>query len=95
MKLAARWLRWRCVLPILLAIVTGITSFGFAFNNYITLSSAVNVGARQLSILRGQTTDPCKDVSNTIAAASPLLKTASLKYTFVFTDSNGTSCTPT
>ena len=84
------------VLPILLAIVTGITSFGFAFNNYIMLSSAVDVGGRQLSILRGNTTDPCSDVSTTIAAASPLLKAANLKYTFnlngnVYT--NKTTCT--
>jgi Flp pilus assembly protein TadG len=78
------------VLPILLAIVTGITSFGFAFNNYIMLSSAVNVGGRQLSILRGDTADPCSDVSKTIAAASPLLKSANLNYTF---NLNGTTYT--
>lgn len=84
-------------LPILLALVTGITSFGLAFNNYLMLTNAVDTGARQLSILSGNTTDPCKDVSTTIAAASPLLKSASIKYTFNFNNgtyiNTTTSCT--
>jgi Flp pilus assembly protein TadG len=84
------------VLPILLALVTGITSFGLAFNNYIMLTNAVDTGARQLSILAGLTTDPCKDVSATIAAAAPLLNSANIKYTFNFNGNsyaNKTTCT--
>jgi Flp pilus assembly protein TadG len=84
------------VLPILLLIFTGITSFGIALNNYIMLTSSVEVGGRQLAIIRGNTTDPCHDVSATIAAASPLLKSANLKYTFVLngtTYANTTTCT--
>ena len=76
-------------LPILLMIVTGIMSFGVALNNYIMLTNAVEVGGRQLAIIRGNTTDPCHDVANTIAAASPMLKTANLQFTFIFTDSGG------
>ena len=80
-------------LPILLTIVTGITSFGFAINNYITLTNAVEVGGRQLAILRGNTTDPCSDVTSTIAAASPLLKSANLNYTITLDGATYTSST--
>jgi Flp pilus assembly protein TadG len=75
-------------LPILLTLVTGITSFGLAFNNYIMLTNAVQVGARQIAISRGQLPDPCSTVSTTISNASPLLKSTSLSYTFTL---NGTS----
>jgi Flp pilus assembly protein TadG len=77
-------------LPILMIIVTGITSFGIAINNYITLTNAVEIGGRQLAILRGNTTDPCSDVTTTIAAASTLLKSTKLNYTF---NLNGTTYT--
>jgi Flp pilus assembly protein TadG len=77
-------------LPILMIIVTGITSFGIAINNYITLTNAVEIGGRQLAILRGNTTDPCSDVKTTIAAASALLKSTNLNYTF---NLNGTPYT--
>jgi Flp pilus assembly protein TadG len=83
-------------LPILLALVTGIASFGIAFNNYIMLTNAVDTGARQLSILAGLTTDPCKDVSKTIAAAAPLLNSANIKYSFNLNGApyaNKTTCT--
>jgi Flp pilus assembly protein TadG len=82
-------------LPILLTIVTGITSFGLALNNYIMLTNAVEIGARQLAISRGQVTDPCSTISTTISTASPLLRASSLSYTFVLngTSFTGTTCT--
>ena len=46
------------VLPVLLLVVTGILTFGLAFNNYILLTEATSVGARTLAISRGGTTDP-------------------------------------
>jgi Flp pilus assembly protein TadG len=46
------------VLPILLMVATGITSFGIVFYRYITLTDAVRTGARTLSLGRGLT-DPC------------------------------------
>jgi Flp pilus assembly protein TadG len=70
-----------CV-PILLMLVTAITSFGIVLNNYLMLTSAVEVGGRQLAIISGNTLDPCKDVANSIAAASPLLTSTKLKFTF-------------
>jgi Flp pilus assembly protein TadG len=80
-------------LPILMMIVTGITSFGFAINSYITLTNAVEVGGRQLAILRGNTVDPCSDVTTTIAAAAPLLKSANLNYTITLNGTTYTSST--
>ena len=83
-------------LPIMLMIFTGITSFGLALNNYIMLTNAVEVGARQLAIGRGQYTDPCSTISTTISSASPLLKSANLTYTFTLNGTaytNKTTCT--
>jgi Flp pilus assembly protein TadG len=89
-----------CV-PILLMIVTGIMTFGIALNNYIMLTSAVEVGGRQLAIIRGNSTDPCKDIATTIATASPLLQATNLKFSFNFNGNTynnlayptGTTCT--
>jgi Flp pilus assembly protein TadG len=46
------------VLPILLMVATGITSFGLVFYRYIALTDAVRAGARTFSLGRGAP-DPC------------------------------------
>ncbi len=66
--------------PALLLVVTGIAAFGIAFNNYMMLTEATSVGARQLTVSRGQTTDPCKTFANAVYAAAPMLKTSSLTF---------------
>lgn len=78
------------ILPILLLVVTGILTFGLAFNNYVLLTEATSIGARTLAISRGATTDPCATASSAIIAAAPLLSSASLSFTFVL---NGTTYT--
>jgi Flp pilus assembly protein TadG len=75
-------------LPVLLLLVTGIFTFGVAFNQHLQLTDATSVGARLLAISRGQTTDPCASIATAVAAAAPLLKSAQLQYAFVF---NGVS----
>ena len=82
------------IFPVLLLIVTGVLAFGLAFNNYIALTNAVGVGARQLAISRGQTLDPCSTASTAISGAAPLLKSSSISYTFTLngTGYTGTSC---
>ena len=80
------------VLPILLLVVTGITTFGIAMNNFLMLTHATDMGARQLAISRGQTTDPCATTVTAIKAAAPLLNPNSLSYTFIL---NGTTYTGT
>lgn len=81
-------------LPILLLVVTGLMMFGITINNYLELTDAVNVGARAVSIARGQTTDPCSTASTAVVSGAPLLKTANLsfKLTLNGTAYTGTSC---
>jgi Flp pilus assembly protein TadG len=83
-------LEFALVLPLLLLVVTGITTFGIALNNYIILTNSVTVGARLLSISRGQTTNPCSDAATAIQNAAPMLTPGNLTYSFVL---NGTSYT--
>jgi Flp pilus assembly protein TadG len=82
------------VLPVLLLVVTGILTFGLAFNNYVLLTEATSIGARTLAISRGATTDPCATTSSAVIAAAPLLTPASLSFTFVLNGATytGTSC---
>ena len=82
------------VLPILLLVLTGIFALGLAFNNYLILTEATNVGARALAISRGSTTDPCATTSSAVIAAAPLLVPANLTFTFGLngTTYSGTSC---
>ncbi len=86
--------------PVLLLIVTGITTFGIAMNNYLSLTEATNVGARQLAITRGQGSDPCSLAAATVAAAAPLLKntgssTTGFGFTFVINGTTYNSNPPT
>jgi Flp pilus assembly protein TadG len=82
------------VLPVLLLVLTGIFALGLAFNNYLILTEATNVGARALAISRGSTTDPCATTSSAVIAAAPLLVSANLTFTFGLngTTYSGTSC---
>jgi Flp pilus assembly protein TadG len=43
------------VLPILVTLLFGIIQFGFAFNNYVTITDAARAGARKAAVSR---TDP-------------------------------------
>jgi Flp pilus assembly protein TadG len=81
-------------LPLLLLVLTGILTFGLAFNNYVLLTEATSIGARTLAISRGATTDPCATASSAVIAAAPLLSSANLSFTFVLngTTYTGTSC---
>jgi len=110
----SKWLRYRfhaagesgqalvefaLVLPVLLLVVTGITTFGIALNNYMQLTQAVGIGAQALSVSRGNTTDPCNVVSSAVTAAAPYLVSSSISFTTkIYTSSSastsysGTSC---
>lgn len=67
------------VLPLLIVLVMGILQFGIIYNRYITLTDAVRVGARNLSLQRSSTsTDPCDPAINaTVAAGSDISLIAS------------------
>jgi Flp pilus assembly protein TadG len=82
------------VIPMLMLIVTALFAFGIGLNNYLELTDAVSIAARQMAISRGQTTDPCAQAVTTIEHAAPQLKPASLTFSFVLngTSYSGTSC---
>jgi len=77
--------------PILLLIVTGITTFGIALNNYLVMTNAVSTSAQYLAIRRSNTTDPCLDAASTFISASPNLKSTNLTFNFSL---NGTAYGP-
>ncbi len=81
-------------LPVLLLVLTGILTFGLAFNNYVLLTEATSIGARTLAISRGATTDPCATASSAVIAAAPLLTPANFSFTFVLNGASytGASC---
>jgi len=85
------------VLPILLTVLTGIATFGVAMNNYLVLTEATSVGARQLAISRGAGGDPCSVAAAAIAAAAPLLSnsgaTTGIGYSFTIYTTTSTSTT--
>lgn len=81
-------------LPPLLLVATGIWVMGFAMNNYLILTNATTVAARQISISRGQTLDPCATAVSAFTAAAPTLTASKFVYTYSFngTAYSGTSC---
>ena len=85
------------VLPILLLLMTGTMAFSIALTNYLALNEATSVGARQLSISRGQGGDPCAMAAAALAAAAPLLNNngpvTGIGYTFTVYSSATSSVT--
>ena len=82
------------VLPILLVVATSTVVFGITLNNYMILTNAVSIGARQLAISRGQTTDPCATTVSAVELAAPTLTAASLSFSYSLNgvSYSGTSC---
>jgi Flp pilus assembly protein TadG len=83
------------VLPVLLLVATGIGAFGVTMVNYLRLVDAVNDGARQMVIIRSQTSDPCATLSTIVTNAAPSLTASRFVFTFAFngTTYSGTTCT--
>jgi Flp pilus assembly protein TadG len=81
-------------LPMLLILVTGLCTYGLAINKYMILTDAVNEGARQLAVSRGQTTDPCASTVSSVTAAAPSLTASNLTFSININGSTyaGTSC---
>jgi Flp pilus assembly protein TadG len=72
------------ILPILLLVLVGIFKCGVVYNNYIQLTNAVDVGARQFAEERGQAA-PCTDTGADAAAVATGLTTSSITLTMVET----------
>jgi Flp pilus assembly protein TadG len=82
------------ILPMLLVLITGLCAFGVAFNNELTLTSAVGAGGQYLQLIRTSTTDPCADTLNAIESAAPGLNGSKISLTFNLngTPASGNSC---
>jgi Flp pilus assembly protein TadG len=60
------------ILPVLALLLFGVIQFGIAFNNYLTVTDAVRVGARKAAVSR-QAADPTgTTISQVRSAASDL-----------------------
>jgi Flp pilus assembly protein TadG len=70
------------VVPLMMAVVFGMCSFGLLFNRYLELTEAVNVGAEQLAIARGNSLDPCNLVYSYVKQVSPLLNSTTMQFQF-------------
>lgn len=91
------------VLPVLLAVLTGVFSFGIALNQYLVLTNAVNNAARAFAMsaqndaspsLLGSG-DPCKYAAQSIHDSATNMNTANITYTITYTTYLGnTSSTP-
>jgi hypothetical protein len=81
-------------LPPLLLVATGIGAIGIAMNNYLIVTNATTVAARQISISRGQTLDPCATAVSSLTAAAPTLTASKFTYAYKFNGVaySGTSC---
>jgi Flp pilus assembly protein TadG len=92
------------VLPILLAVLTGVFSFGVALNQYLVLTNAVNNAARAFA-MSAQTDgsvsmlgsgDPCQYAAQAVQSGASNMDTSNLTYTITYTTYLGnTSNTPT
>lgn len=82
------------VFPILLLLLSGVFSFGIYLRQNLALTDAVNIGAKKLSINRGQTLDPCNLVYTAVVAAAPSLTPSSMTFSYTFngTAQSGSSC---
>jgi len=83
------------VLPVLLAVLTGILQFGLMFNKYISLTDAARAGARQIALSRGQTgTNPCTAEETTLENNEPTLNLTSASFNVSFSNAADTCSNP-
>lgn len=84
------------VLPMMLACVTGVLTFGVSMYNAINLTQATGQGAQYLQSNSSVTSDPCSDAITAIENAAPTLKPSNITLTLSLnggTASTGSSCT--
>ena len=68
------------VIPLLLLLIFGIIQFGMLFNNYLALTDAVRVGARQAAVSR-TLPDPVAATTTRLQGAATNLKVSNLVIT--------------
>jgi Flp pilus assembly protein TadG len=75
-------------MPIFAICVFGMCGFGLLFNQYLTLTEAVNIGGQQLSVARNNWADPCKQIATDVESAAPYLNGSNTAFNFTL---NGTA----
>lgn len=89
------------VVPMMMALVMGMSSFSIALNSYMVLTNGVAAGARAMALSRGQTvpsiaaSDPCAFAVQVSNNASPSLNSTGVTYAVTWTtyNSSGTAVT--
>jgi Flp pilus assembly protein TadG len=76
------------IAPALLLIMGAIVDFGVTMNNYVELTDAVRVGARQF-VISGSSATPMTSATTAIDNAAPNLTAGSITVTYRV---NGTGC---
>lgn len=86
-------------LPLTMALLTGMFTFGIAINNFMILTSAVGAGARALALTRGQqspalaASDPCAYAIQAANQSAPGLNTSAITYSITWTTAAGSATT--
>ncbi len=75
------------MLPIMLAMLTGIFSFSVVLYQKLQLGEAVSNAGRVMALERGDT-DPCATTASAIYAAAPALAKSSMTLTFILGGTN-------
>jgi Flp pilus assembly protein TadG len=78
--------------PLMLALLVGMSSFGIAYKNQIVLTQATGIAAQYLAQIRTSTSDPCSDVFTALKNAAPGLTPANITLSVTM---NGTTPTQT
>ncbi|HUB18631.1 MAG TPA: TadE/TadG family type IV pilus assembly protein [Acidobacteriaceae bacterium] len=81
------------VVPLMMLMISGLVWFGIALNNDLALNNAVQAGAEQLVLLRGNSGDPCAATVAAVENAAPGLATSGLTFAISLGSSSyTTSC---
>jgi Flp pilus assembly protein TadG len=81
-------------LPILIMILTGVTSFSLAFYSLEQLGNATVNAVQYVAADQGLTSDPCATAASQVTGALPGWSSSSFSYRLAITDSSGTTYYP-
>jgi Flp pilus assembly protein TadG len=83
------------VMPMFLTLITGMFAFGITMNNYIELTNAVSIGARQIaSSSNVGVANPCTGATAIIDAAAANLNSGNISVNYSIGGASAvTSCT--
>ena len=82
------------VLPVLCMVLFAIVQFGITFNNYLTLTDSVRVGARRAAVSR-EASDPVGVAVSQVRSAAPGLNQGNLNVSVTSSWTPGSDVTVT